>query len=322
MLTPRMTQTPSGFLPLILSPFLTKRVSSPDLEPVSEKGFKMKPMGQEFIDGEKKQPAQAVQIDGQSAEVREKVWLREKANEQRAARGQGPVSDEAWEKANVAKTEYMTDQRAAQHQVKFEQGVDANGQSNARMNGDSVREGESHIFVMDKEGEVFAKQVNEAHTQQDQAGNDVHVHHSSFKSGEAVAGAGEFTVDDKGFVKEITDRSGHYRPGEDQTSQTLDHLEDGKGVNLDNTKFTLDRGYHEDDKTRGMAKEYLQGKVTPEELAHRQEKIDAGADIDAKPSGVMEQTFKNRHNVADDLKEKMSSVRDPEGKDVLRSRRA
>lgn len=282
-------------------------------------GFKMKSMGQEFIDGEKNQPGRQVESDGRSVEVREKEWLRQKTNEDRAARGLEPISPERWEEEKIANTEYMGTERAAQHQVGFEEGVDANGQSNAKLTGESVRGDGKHIFVMDGEGEVFAKEVKEAHAQKDQTDRGVHVHHSSFKSGEAVAGAGEISVDDQGFVKEVTDRSGHYRPGEEQTAQTLEHLEQAKGVNLDNTKFTRDRSDEKKvDKTTGMAREYLQGQVSQEEIDHRQAKIEGGADIKAKPEGQAEQTFVNRHNVANELKQQTSSVRATLDKDAER----
>ena len=277
--------------------------------------FQMKSMGQAYIDGEKNRPGVSAGIDGKETEVRGKEWLREKTNAERAAHDQQPLSEERWEEVwnegKVGKTEYMSPERAAAHQVGFEEGTDANGQKNTKLAGDSIRPGQEHIFVMDGQGEVFAKEVHEANRQKEDLGRGVTVHHSSFKSGEAVAGAGALSVDEEGFLKEVTDRSGHYRPGEDQTTQTLEHLEKGKGVNLDNTKFTLDRGdERSENKTTGMAREYLQGQVTQEEIDHRQAKIDAGAKIEAKPQGQVEQTFKNRHNVADELKKERESVRE------------
>ncbi len=171
--------------------------------------------------------------------------------------------------------------------MSFRAGQDATGAANMKVGGDSLKKGGEHIFVMDGEGQLFAKEAQQALNQKDDTGRGVHVHHSSFLAGEAVAGAGEMKIDQQGFVKEVTDRSGHYKPGEAQTTQTLGELEN-KGVNLNNVKFTMDRGA---DKTTGMAKEYQQGG---------------------------EQTFKARHTMADELKERGQSVREMLDKDADR----
>jgi len=49
------------------------------------------------------------------------------------------------------------------------------------------------------------------------------MHHSSFKAGEDVAGAGELQVRD-GQVELVSDASGHYQPGSKQMIQTVQHL--------------------------------------------------------------------------------------------------
>lgn len=179
---------------------------------------------------------------------------------------------------------------------------------------------EKHIFVMDGEGEFYARNANDLLTEEkDYGANVAEAHHSSFLRGEAVAGAGELIVNKtdgpdgqrEGELREVTDRSGHYKPGEEQTAQVLAQLEE-KGVNMDNVALTLDRGV---EKTRGMATEFMQGQVSSAELEHRQQQIDAGKDIplmpkgkspakpgDKKPEvGVMEQTFKARHAVAGEV---------------------
>lgn len=248
--------------------------------------FEMKPLGEDYQKGEKNTTAQTVKMAGQNVEVHEKDWLRQQADAKRAAEGKEAVSDEVW-KAHVATTQYMDDQQRAEHQMSFQAEQDATGAENVRVSGDSLREGGEHIFVMDGEGQLFAKEAQQALNQKDDTGRGVHVHHSSFLAGEAVAGAGEMKIDQQGFVKEVTDRSGHYKPGEAQTTQTLEEL-GNKGVNLNNVKFTMDRG---DDKTTGMAKEYQQGG---------------------------EQTFKARHTMADELKERGQSVREILDKDADR----
>lgn len=248
--------------------------------------FQMKPLGKAYQEGEKNTTAKTVQMDGQDIQVHEKEWLRQQTDANRAAKGQAPVTDEVWED-NVATTQYMNDAQRQDHQVSLTPGQDATGAQNMRLGGDSLERGGEHIFVMDGEGQVFAKEAQAALSQMDDTARGVHVHHSSFLAGEAVAGAGEMKVDNQGFVNEITDRSGHYKPGENQTTQTLNELEN-QGVNLNNVKFTMDRG---EEKTKGMANEYRQGG---------------------------EEVFKGRHNVADEIKQRGQSVREKLDSDAKR----
>lgn len=265
----------------------TKPASKQQPAPEQAPGrFAMQPLGEHYQDGEKNNAAQTVQMGGQDIEVHEKDWLREMTNESRAAKGQAPVTDEMW-KAHVATTQYMNDQQREDHQLHFRPGQDATGAENMRVSGASVGKGGEHIFVMDGEGQIFAKEGQAALNQEDDTGRGVHVHHSSFLAGEDIAGAGEMKIDQQGFIKEVTDRSGHYKPGEAQTTQTLNELET-KGVNLDNVKFTMDRG---PEKTTGMAKEYQQGG---------------------------EQTFKARHTLADQIKENGQNVREALNNDADR----
>jgi len=248
--------------------------------------FQMKPLGKAYQDGEKNTAAKTVQMDGQDIQVHEKDWLRKQTDADRASKGQAPVTDEVWED-NVATTQYMDDAQRQDHQMHLRPGVDATGAENMRLSGESLQKGGEHIFVMDGEGQVFAKEGQAALNQMDDTARGVHVHHSSFLAGEAVAGAGEMKVDKQGFINEITDRSGHYKPGENQTTQTLNELEN-QGVNLNNVKFTMDRG---EDKTKGMANEYRQGG---------------------------EEVFKARHNVADEIKQRGQSVREKLDSDAKR----
>jgi hypothetical protein len=248
--------------------------------------FDMKPLGADYLKGEKNSAAEKVQMGGQEVEVHEKDWLRKQTDAKRATEGKAPVTDEVW-KANVATTQYMNDQQREEHQLHFRPGYDNTGAENMRVSGESLDKGEEHIFVMDGEGQMFAKEGQAALNQKDATGRGVNVHHSSFLAGEDIAGAGEMKIDNTGFLKEVTDRSGHYKPGETQTQQTLAELEN-KGVNLNNVKFTLDRG---EDKTTGMAKEFQQGG---------------------------EQTFKARHTMADEIKKRGENVRTTLDKDADR----
>jgi hypothetical protein len=58
-----------------------------------------------------------------------------------------------------------------------------------------------------------------------------------------------------------------------------------------------------------MAKEFLQGQVTPEEQLHREQQQAQGKSV-RDTSKVMEQTFKGRHDVTDQIKAQGESVRD------------
>lgn len=240
--------------------------------------LEMKPLAQAYQEGEKDTAAESVTIDGEEVQVHEKDWLRHKTDAKRAAEGKSPVTDEVW-RANVATTQYMNEAQREEHRMHFRPGHDETGAENMRVSGGSLQKGGNHIFVMDGEGQVFAKEGQAALDQKDDTGRSVHVHHSSFLAGEAVAGAGEVKVDNQGFIKEVTDRSGHYLPGEQQTQQTLEELEN-KGVNLDNVKFTMDRG---EEKTTGMANEFRKGG---------------------------EKVFKARHTVADEIKKRGESVKE------------
>lgn len=81
------------------------------------------------------------------------------------------------------------------------------------------------VYVMDPNGQFYA---------------GPHVigqfHHSSFLSGGAIAGAGELKVG-SGRLKEINNKSGHYKPGLYQIVQTLMQL-DKDGVDLSTVDLT------------------------------------------------------------------------------------
>lgn len=69
-------------------------------------------------------------------------------------------------------------------------------------------------------------------------------------------------MDKSGAVKEVNDRSGHYKPGSEQSVQGLTGLEN-KGVDLNNVKFSTFGGPRTDpnspNRVTGMANEMLQG---------------------------------------------------------------
>lgn len=102
------------------------------------------------------------------------------------------------------------------------------------------------IFVMDSQGQFFAGQHKKWL-----------FHHSSFLAGGPVAGAGELKATN-GKLEAITNKSGHYKPGENETMQVLHELDrrgilkttlkldyvgpDGQSQQYNALKFYKDRG--------------------------------------------------------------------------------
>ncbi len=101
----------------------------------------------------------------------------------------------------------------------------------------SQEDGSRGVYAADAMGEHedSRRRANRARIDDPAATKIVeHTHHSSFASGGAVQGAGELAVKE-GWVKEVSNESGHYEPGMASTVQTLDTLEN-MGANLDATK--------------------------------------------------------------------------------------
>jgi hypothetical protein len=261
--------------------------SAAEEQPAKQPRLKTKPLGEEYQDGEKNSTAQKVTVKGQEMEVHEKDWLRKKTDAEQAQKGEEVATDESW-RAVSATTQYMNEEQREEHRMHLRPGYDATGAENMRLSGPEVKKGADHLFVMDGEGQVFVKESKAALAQEeDTTGRKVHVHHSSFLAGEAVAGAGELKVDSLGFVNEVSDRSGHYQPGEEESRQTLDELEN-QGVNLDNVKFSMNRG---EGRTTGMANEFRQGG---------------------------EKVFQARHTLADEIKHMGESVKEQLDRDANR----
>ena len=85
------------------------------------------------------------------------------------------------------------------------------------------------IFVMDKNGNIFASNVQEIGL----------FHHSSFLAGGPVAAAGEISVSN-GIVKAVTLRSGHYQPPVSYLYQFLLQL---RKMGIDISKIEIERGF-------------------------------------------------------------------------------
>jgi hypothetical protein len=86
--------------------------------------------------------------------------------------------------------------------------------------GDKLRH-TSTEYVMDREGELH-KFDSESIVGSD--GKKKIVHHSSIMSGQEVTGAGGFSTDRDGKIDQISNLSGHYKPGRAQMIQTVEAL--------------------------------------------------------------------------------------------------
>ena len=64
-------------------------------------------------------------------------------------------------------------------------------------------------------------------------------HHSSFLSGKPVAAAGEIIVE-KGILKLVSHRSGHYQPSAELNEQFVDEL---KSRGIDMSRVSIERGF-------------------------------------------------------------------------------
>jgi hypothetical protein len=198
------------------------------------------------------------------------------------------VKDKVWQGGGTA-THYMNEDEKKRHEIQFRTMQDSKGQTKVSM-GDRHHEEVPfplgldpgrRMFVMDGEGKFYSAQ----NTKREVDGTRVDTHHSSFLRGEKVSGAGGLTINKEGAITKIDDGSGHYKPGAKQTLQAMRELE-SKGVAMDNVQFEMVRGIQDgtEKRTTGMVNEYRQG-------------------------GGSETTFQARHQVTDELKQKMHLVR-------------
>ena len=82
------------------------------------------------------------------------------------------------------------------------------------------------IFVMTEDGRIYASTYHYAGV----------FHHSSFLSGKPVASAGELEIIE-GILKEVTNKSGHYKPSKSFNNQFLKLIKN-EGVNIDDVIIT------------------------------------------------------------------------------------
>jgi len=119
---------------------------------------------------------------------------------------------------------YFDDAERAEARLFVKDGklFDATGKPFHTAEGASVHTGGQGraIFVMDKDGNIFASNYQEVGR----------MHHSSFLAGQPVAGAGELGVEN-GTLRLITNRSGHYHPTDVHQEQVLRWLQQ-QGVDI------------------------------------------------------------------------------------------
>jgi len=154
-------------------------------------------------------------------------------------------------------------------------------------------------FVMDKDGAVYAGS-QEKSMAVGQSGKKEMIHHSSFLAGEAVAAAGEIFTNQDGVVKEISNVSGHYRPGEEQALQSIDGLRQ-MGVDMKNVKFQY---MDKDGAAEGMVTEFEKGGAETFKKRHAavdemNDAIAARKPTKTKKSSVGAALFVKRRQVAE-----------------------
>jgi hypothetical protein len=125
---------------------------------------------------------------------------------------------------------YVTDTERTAYKLEFKDGkiYDAAGNLFDTSTASSAHSGGGNaIFVMDGRGNFFASKTQIVGE----------FHHSSLAAGQPVAAAGELVVE-KGVLKGISDKSGHYRPTTDMTDQAVQVLQ-SNGVDMTGVKKTI-----------------------------------------------------------------------------------
>jgi hypothetical protein len=93
-------------------------------------------------------------------------------------------------------------------------------------------EADRMIFAMNQKGSVLAADPGQETHRASTAKKRDWFHHSSFFAGADVAAAGEVATNKEGWVKTISNESGHYTPDAKNTLQAVEGL-DRMGANLD-----------------------------------------------------------------------------------------
>jgi hypothetical protein len=124
------------------------------------------------------------------------------------------------------------------------------------------------IYVMDSGGKIYAHRHMVSR-----------FHHSSFLAGGDVAGAGEIKVE-RGELKGISNKSGHYRPGPEHLVQVLQELR-SRGVKLEGVAATV---YGLDPNNPGIPQDYPGGAA--QFLEDQEHRLGQGAGAGAGGGGA------------------------------------
>ena len=143
----------------------------------------------------------------------------------------------ALEASDRTTTKYFNDAERDAAKVTFDEKGRAVGKLTGNADGtvsgpEDVMRNKSVEYVADEKGTLhqFRPETRETGERMFQpvAGKEVAktqvTHHSSVLAGGAVAGAGELELDYEGYVKKISNKSGHYKPGAAQMIQLLEEL--------------------------------------------------------------------------------------------------
>ncbi|WP_202985783.1 DUF4157 domain-containing protein [Nostoc sp. UIC 10630] len=129
-------------------------------------------------------------------------------------------------------------------------------------------------------------------------------HHSSFLAGGAVAGAGELRTNSSGELKEISNKSGHYRTSEKHIFQVLDELKEHKSVNIKVPLFIVtnekpDGEYHPGGAEKFYTDKKLENKQAENDSAKKsKQKVEAeNNDDDDRTNKFKDKAEKRKHEI-------------------------
>lgn len=145
-----------------------------------------------------------------------------------------------WEQLNYGNKEieksqsvtYLTPTERVKYEISFSQSSRSknlrllrNGEPFSTENETSRSKKGTAIFVISAEDKLYS-------------GSSIlgQFHHSSFLAGEAISGAGEIRTNQDGEIVWISDKSGHYRSGKNETINILNYF-NKKGVDLSRVNF-------------------------------------------------------------------------------------
>lgn len=224
---------------------------------LNRQGIAPQPLGKEYKDEEK-------MMGWRAGNMAEPVRQEGESDQAFAMRMQAYEKHLQIRQSDAVTTKHLSEEERAQARVE----VDDKGRLRDA-DGDKLRN-TSTEYVMDREGELH-KFDSEAIVGPD--GKKQIVHHSSVMSGQEVTGAGGFSTDRDGKIEQISNLSGHYKPGRAQMIQTVEALLK-KGALLDK-EWTDAQGQA----LSGQAEKVYQGAMKLQKKIMDKLEDDPGADL-------------------------------------------